>query len=71
VILHGKTAYLPKFGTRRSLPVYYSGFFSPLALAQVHAGAAAVLVDELDARLFKDTSDFLCCTGATRDRSIE
>ena len=43
----------------------------PLALAQAHTRAAAVLVDEFDARLFKSASDFLCCIGATRDRPIK
>jgi hypothetical protein len=38
--------------------------------AQSHAWAAAVLVDELNARLFKGTSDFVRCLRATRDRPI-
>ena len=31
----------------------------PLAFAQTYSRAAAILVDELDARLFKGASDFL------------
>jgi glycogen debranching enzyme len=44
--------------------------FGTLVLAQPHAWAAAVLVDELDARLFKGTSDFVRCFRATRDGPI-
>ena len=46
------------------------GILRPLALAQAHAGAAAVFVDEFDARLFKGTSNFLCCTEAARNLPI-
>jgi hypothetical protein len=44
--------------------------FGTLVPAQPHAWAAAVLVDELDARLFKGTSDFVRCFRATRDGPI-
>jgi hypothetical protein len=39
-------------------------------LSQPDAQAAAILFDELDARLFKGTSDFVRCFRATRDRPI-
>ena len=39
------------------MPFRLFGLFQPLALAQAHAGASAVLVDEFDARFFKRSSD--------------
>ena len=44
--------------------------FDTLALAQAHTRAAAIFVDEFDARFFKGTSDFLCCTEAARNLPI-
>ena len=38
--------------------------FDTLALAQAHTRAAAIFVDEFDARYFKGTSEFICCTDA-------
>jgi len=47
------------------------GSFRLLTLAKADTRAAAVLVDELDARLFKGTSDFIRCFRATGDWSIQ
>jgi hypothetical protein len=57
---------------RRSptLPPKLFGLLDALTLAKADARAAAVLVDELDACLFKGTSDFVRCFRATRDRPI-
>jgi hypothetical protein len=46
------------------------GLFRSLTLAETGPQATAVFVDKLDARLFKGTSDFLCCFRTTRDRPI-
>ena len=54
---------------RRAQPFGLSRPFETLVLPQPHAPAAAVFVDELDARLFKGTSDFVRCFRATRDRA--
>ena len=52
-----------------TLPLLF-GLFQSLPLAQAYTWTAAVFVDELDARLFKGTSDFLCCIGAARNLPI-
>ena len=44
--------------------------FDTLALAQAHTRAATIFVDEFDARFFKGTSDFLCCTEAASNLPI-
>jgi hypothetical protein len=59
------------FGSHRPAASGLFRLLQPLALAQAHTGTAAVFGDELDARLFKGASDFLCCIGATCYRSIE
>ena len=42
-----------------------------LTLAQSHAPAAAILVDELNSRFFESSSDFICCIGSARDLPID
>ena len=44
-------------GGNFALPFGLFWLLQPLALAQAHAGAAAVFVDEFDARFFKRSSD--------------
>jgi hypothetical protein len=63
------------YGLRRerrspTLPPKLFGLLGPLTLAKADARAAAILVDELNARLFEGTSDFVRCFRTTCDRPI-
>ena len=54
-------------GRRHPAPSRLFWLLQPLALAQAHAGAAAVLVDEFDASLFESSPDFVrCCLAAAK-----